>query len=179
MNIQDRLREQRYGKYYIQVPNNDVMNNKNRNHLYALSKHDIYNKVKLIYTTQSKGKYSRYTTKLVSDYFMYLNQSRSRSSSSWTYIVLQQYRRYLYFKANRYLYYNDFSVYATSFYVSILFQMRKYVMYNMTKEGLIPKGIDYNNPASNGYYPLPKPLSVSKTTELGQLLFDIYSDLDK
>ncbi len=52
-------------------------------------------------------------------------------------------------------------------------------MYNMTKEGLIPKGIDYNNPASNGYYPLPKPLSVSKTTELGQLLFDIYSDLDK
>ena len=118
-----------------------------------------------------KDIYYKYHKQLVSDYLV-LNQQKAKFR-----LVTSVARRIAYFNLNPHLYDNNYSHYAILIVSHILFSMRKTILRQMITDKKIPVLYDFNNPASNGYYPLPKPMTNPVNIKLGNHIYDILSPL--
>jgi hypothetical protein len=176
MSIQDRLKEQRYGELYFQVPNRYELNNQilSRSTMYKLRKENFYLSVYNIYMKNGQGRYKEGYNQLINDYA----DIYTYKSKSWTFIVNLMYRRYLYFLDNKQYYNNSFLSYATIWYTSSLFQMRKAILANMIRNKEIPAIRDLNSPNTNGWYSLVKPMENKYTINRALQVFDLIGSIE-
>jgi len=175
MGIQERLKRQRYGEHHVIMPNKDEISyiKTSRNLRYALKSDDIYNKVfQLFLTPPVKDRYFKNYITVIKDYKHYAGDLNS--NRGFTFIVEQiLIKKMVYFLHNKQMYSHNFEVYSQSWLFGALCSMRKYVMKQLMKENKIPVLYDLNNPASNGYYKLVKPMNNRAMKALGSRMFDL------
>ena len=174
MGIQERLKRQRYGEHCIFMPTNDDIKHLkvNRNMRYSLKKKNTNSLVlNSFINPPKKDKYFSGYYKLINDYARYQSNSDGKSL---TYIVETiLISKLAYFLENSKIYNNNFNQYSQSWLFGAMCSMRKYVMYKKMKAGEIPILYDLNNPASNGYYPIPKPMNNPAMIALGEHLYEL------
>lgn len=176
MSIQQRLLKARYSEQNIRLSTNDFTSSG----LYTVNQfHRKYRKQieevvdkslkTILYPTVKDRYYKDNHKKITEDYIKYCY---SKSKTNNRLIVNKLIIPLAYYIINNHRY-NTYEHIGISITTGILQHMRKAIMRVMILNKELPLIFDRVNPASNGYYPLYKPMLVKTTADMRDKLYNI------
>lgn len=171
MGIQQRLLKARYSEYNLHMPHRDELVDLNlpKHIVYQINTRELVPQfISLLTNPPIKDRYYKVEMKkLVEEYIELGGQGRAAA------ILNKAIKYIIFFYRNPNLYQNNLSLFSIPFLSFILFDIRQHNMNKLYKLGKLPAIWDKTNPASNGYYKLPKPMTNKCTIALSLKIIDI------
>jgi len=124
--------------------------------------------------TSIRNRYHRYYYTLIEDYFSETDNCKSTSLGN---LYTNMMKKLAYYLLHPQYYNHSFYHYSIPWMFNLQMFMRAYILDRKSCRGEIPHILNRSNPATHGYYPLPKPLNNDNMNKIANKLYDImYKD---
>ena len=181
MSITTRLHKQRYSPMNFRTPTKEELAENGFINIRFVT--NVHNLSKISYILKSppiKDRYYEGYAQLIKDFYHECSLSAAKSSRRIG-VLSQLYNQQLvkklaYFLHNPQYYAHSFPNYSISWMFNLLMSMRSYIMRQRIERGEMKPCWNKCNPASNGYYKLPKPMGNKAMIAMGEAIFDIIYD---